>query len=152
MEVIASSLYLTDKEREERHKEHGEHVQKYKAWSKSLSKKRSSTVRKHFQSSCQSVLYWAIFGRKRGWIRVYMKKKKKKQNKGTQHIKMTSFKRWVFISCLNKTNKTKDKHSHRGCLDDPPLYNVKNSGRQMIKARITRMRSLVSAALVMAAP
>lgn len=35
------------------------------------------------------------------------------------------------------------------CTDDPPLYSVKNSGRQMMKAKSTSSKSFVSIALVM---
>lgn len=59
----------------------------------------------------------------------------------------------LLVKHLEKhTRHTEDETSICRCLDDPPLYNVKNSGRQMMKARIRRMKSFVSAALVIVAP
>lgn len=43
-----------------------------------------------------------------------------------------------------------DKHTHKDVrMDDQPRYSVKNSGRQTMKAKIIRSKSLISVDLVM---
>lgn len=79
----------------------------------------------------------------------------KKQDKVTLQKSFRLLRSDFSSSSLNRRYETVVKwHTliNTFALDDPPLYNEKNSGRQMMSARITRMKSLVSAALVMVAP
>lgn len=68
MEVIASSLYLTDKDRQGRHKERN-HWRRACAEEQSLKQiapKKKSFSRQHsMESSCQPELHWAVFVRQR---------------------------------------------------------------------------------------
>lgn len=61
-------------------------------------------------------------------------------------------------SCSTWWHHSRDRQKPTGwtsgwdCSEDPPRERMKNSGRQMMKTRTTRMRSLVSVALVMSPP
>lgn len=149
MKVIACSLYLRP-----------QGFKKPKHWRRTCAelqialKKKCLSRQHNTETSSKQLSVMAaldcIWENARSEVRVYIKKKKEIVTQ--QQNRIAIFKSSSSFHTTRQQNYEYTSTSSLLCLDDPPLYTVKNSGRQRIKARITRKRSLIRATLAIVSP